>query len=165
MNEKLPKDCMLMLDNLAASFDGDAVLGFEIGCSSSGRNKFTLKIEFISPLKIYYLGFNYNIISVPSIGKLFNEIYPDFILKPTQFMPLSKLIDNFKLDKEKLSSEIMKKIRTAFNDILKYYHIEGVSITLLTDAFDYKGHDRVLVMQQKFKSFYEFLVGIDLNVH
>lgn len=166
MVERLPKNCCLLLDNLAKAIDKGARLGVGIGCTTGGKNTFQLKIGFISPLKICYLAIGYNIITVPRIGNLFNEIYPDFLLKKTGFMPLAKLVGEFKIDKEKLAFEIMKRIRASFKESLNYYEKEGVCIRLSTDSYipwsKSKNADNALT--PKFKSFSEFLVWADLNV-
>jgi hypothetical protein len=165
MIERLPKNCFPLLDNLARSVDKGARLGVDICCTAGGKNKFQLKIDLCSPSKIYYLAIGYNTITVPGIGCLFNAIYPDFLLKKTKFMPLSKLVDEFKIDKEQLAFEIMKRIRAVFKDNLKYdCHEEGVSINLSTDSYVSWSESNANAMTPKFKSFSEFLVWADLNV-
>ena len=162
MAERLPNDCSLLLENLAKSIGKDSQLGVGIDVSASGKNRFQLKASFCSPLKMYYLTVDYNVITVPGIVNLFNAIYPDFLLKKTTFMPLSRLICEFKLDKEMLAREIMKMIRAKLKDVLKSYPEEGVSINLLTNLYVSKNTDDEVT--PKFKSFSEFLVWSDLNV-
>ena len=163
MTERLPNDCSLLLENLAKSIGKDSQLGVGIDVSASGKNRFQLKASFCSPLKMYYLTVGYNIITVPGIANLFNAIYPDFLLKKTTFMSLTRLTCEFKLDKEMLAREIMKMIRAKLKDVLKYYQEEeGVSINLLTNRYVSKNTDDEVT--PKFKSFSEFLVWSDLNV-
>lgn len=167
MRETLPKDCTSILDSFAKTFSNDARLGVEVGCTASGKNKFKLKVEFCSPYKLYFVNINYNSITIPAIGKLFNAVYPDFLLKTTSFMPLDKLADHFKIDKAMLAFEVMKSLKATFKTTMKqYYHAEeGVCITLSTSSFcgySYKKDD--LLATPKFKSFSEFLVWVDLNV-
>ena len=162
MTERLPKNCSSLLENLAKSIGKDSQLGVGIDVSASGKNRFQLKASFCSPLKMYYLTVGYNIITVPGIANLFNAIYPDFLLKKTTFMSLTRLTCEFKLDKEMLAREIMKMIRAKLKDVLKYYQEEGVSINLLTNRYVSKNTDDEVT--PKFKSFSEFLVWSDLNV-
>ena len=162
MTERLPKNCSLLLENLAKSIGEDSQLGVGIDVTSSGKNKFQLKISFCSPLKMYYLTVDYNVITVPGIANLFNAIYPNFLLKKTAFMPLSRLICEFKLDKEMLACEIMKMIRAKLKEALKYHQKEGASINLLTSSYASKSTDNMVT--PKFKSFSEFLVWSDLNM-
>ena len=92
MIERLPKDCGPLLDNLARSIGKNAKLGFEVKCSSNGKNKFKLKADVDGKGQdSQYLVFGHNSISIPAIGYVFNNVYPDFILKPTKFMPLDKV--------------------------------------------------------------------------
>ena len=162
MTERLPKNCSLLLENLAKSIGEDSQLGVDIDVTSSGKNRFQLKTSFCSPLRVYYLTVDYNVITVPGIANLFNAIYPDFLLKKTTFMPLSRLICEFKLDKEMLACEIMKMIRAKLKEALKYHQKEGASINLLTNRYVSKNTDDEVT--PKFKSFSEFLVWSDLNV-
>lgn len=162
MTERLPKNCSPLLENLVKSIGEDSQLGVDIDVTSSGKNRFQLKVCFCSPLKMYYLTVDYNVITVPGIANLFNAIYPDFLLKKTAFMPLSRLICEFKLDKEMLACEIMKMIRAKLKEALKYHQKEGASINLLTSRYASKNTDNVVT--PKFKSFSEFLVWSDLNV-
>ena len=162
MTERLPKNCSLLLENLAKSIGEDSQLGVDIDVTSSGKNRFQLKACFCSPFKVYYLTVDYNVITVPGIANLFNAIYPDFLLKKTAFMPLSRLICEFKLDKEMLACEIMKMIRAKLKEALKYHQKEGASINLLTNRYVSKNTDNEVT--PKFKSFSEFLVWSDLNV-
>ena len=162
MTERLPKNCSLLLENLAKSIGEDSQLGVGIDVTSSGKNKFQLKISFGSPLKMYYLTVDYNAITVPGIANLFNAIYPNFLLKKTAFMPLSRLICEFKLDKEMLACEIMKMIRAKLKEALKYHQKEGAIINLLTSSYASKSTANMVT--PKFKSFSEFLVWSDLNV-
>ena len=168
MTERLPKNCSLLLENLVKSISEDSQLGVDIDVTSSGKNKFQLKISFCSPLKMYYyyyyLTIGHNIITVPRIANLFNAIYPDFLLKKTTFMPLSRLICEFKLDKEMLACEIMKSIRAKFKEALKYYREEGVSINLSTSSYVSWSESNANAVTPKFKSFSEFFVWSDLNV-
>ena len=165
MIERLPKNCSLSLDNLAMSLTRDSRLGVGIDCTSGGKNRFQLKINFTSPLKIYYLAIDNKTITVPGIGNLFNAIYPDFLLKKTRFMPLSKLICEFKLDKEMLALEIMKRIRANFKEALTYRQEEGVCISVSTDSYISWSESATNALTPKFKSFSEFLVWVDLNVN
>ena len=162
MTERLPNDCSLLLENLAKSIGEDSQLGVGIDVSASGKNRFQLKASFCSPLKTYYLTVGYNTITVPGIANLFNAIYPDFLLKKTAFMLLTRLTCEFKLDKEMLAREIMKMIRTKLKDALKYHREEGVSICLSTSHYVSKSTANSVT--PKFKSFSEFLVWSDLNV-
>ena len=162
MAERLPNDCSLLLENLAKSIGEDSQLGVDIDVTSSGKNRFQLKTSFCSPFRVYYLTVDYNVITVPGIANLFNAIYPDFLLKKTTFMPLSRLICEFKLDKEMLACEIMKMIRAKLKEALKYHQKEGASINLLTNRYVSKNTDAEVT--PKFKSFSEFLVWSDLNV-
>ena len=162
MTERLPKNCNLLLENLAKSIGEDSQLGVDIDVTSSGKNRFQLKTSFCSPFRVYYLTVDYNVITVPGIANLFNAIYPDFLLKKTTFMPLSRLICEFKLDKEMLACEIMKMIRAKLKEALKYHQKEGASINLLTNRYVSKNTDAEVT--PKFKSFSEFLVWSDLNV-
>ena len=162
MAERLPKNCSLLLENLAKSIGEDSQLGVDIDVTSSGKNRFQLKVSLCSPLRVYYLTVDYNVITVPGIANLFNAIYPDFLLKKTTFMPLSRLICEFKLDKEMLACEIMKMIRAKLKEALKYHQKEGASINLLTNRYVSKNTDDEVT--PKFKSFSEFLVWSDLNV-
>ena len=162
MTERLPKNCSLLLENLAKSIGEDSQLGVDIDVTSSGKNRFQLKVSFCSPFRVYYLTVDYNVITVPGIANLFNAIYPDFLLKKTAFMPLSRLICEFKLDKEMLACEIMKMIRAKLKEALKYHQKEGASINLLTNRYVPKNTDDEVT--PKFKSFSEFLVWSDLNV-
>ena len=162
MTERLPKNCNLLLENLAKSIGEDSQLGVDIDVTSSGKNRFQLKACFCSPFRVYYLTVDYNVITVPGIANLFNAIYPDFLLKKTTFMPLSRLICEFKLDKEMLACEIMKMIRAKLKEALKYHQKEGASINLLTNRYVSKNTDDEVT--PKFKSFSEFLVWSDLNV-
>ena len=162
MTERLPKNCSLLLENLAKSIGEDSQLGVDIDVTSSGKNRFQLKVSLCSPLRVYYLTVDYNVITVPGIANLFNAIYPDFLLKKTTFMPLSRLICEFKLDKEMLACEIMKMIRAKLKEALKYHQKEGASINLLTNRYVSKNTDDEVT--PKFKSFSEFLVWSDLNV-
>ena len=162
MTERLPKNCSLLLENLVKSIGEDSQLGVDIDVTSSGKNRFQLKTSFCSPFRVYYLTVDYNVITVPGIVNLFNAIYPDFLLKKTAFMPLSRLICEFKLDKEMLACEIMKMIRAKLKEALKYHQKEGASINLLTNRYVSKNTDDEVT--PKFKSFSEFLVWSDLNV-
>lgn len=135
MTERLPNDCSLLLENLAKSIGEDSQLGVDIDVTFSGKNRFQLKACFCSPFRVYYLTVDYNVITVPGIANLFNAIYPDFLLKKTTFMPLSRLICEFKLDKEMLACEIMKMIRAKLKEALKYHQKEGASINLLTNRY------------------------------
>lgn len=162
MTERLPKNCSPLLENLAKSIGEDSQLGVDIDVTSSGKNRFQLKVCFCSPLKMYYFTVDYNVITVPGIANLFNAIYPDFLLKKTAFMPLSRLICEFKLDKEMIACEIMKMIRAKLKEALKYHQKEGASINLLTNRYVSKNTDNAVT--PKFKSFSEFLVWSDLNV-
>ena len=164
MTERLPNDCSLLLENLAKSIGEDSQLGVEIDVTSSGKNRFQLKVCFCSPLKMYYLTVDYNVITVPGIANLFNAIYPDFLLKKTAFMPLSRLICEFKLDKEMLAREIMKSIRAKFKEALKYNREEGVGIYLSTSSYVSWSESNAKALTPKFKSFSEFLVWSDLTV-
>ena len=162
MTERLPKNCSLLLENLAKSIGEDSQLGVGIDVNAGGKNRFQLKTSFCSPFRVYYLTVDYNVITVPGIANLFNAIYPDFLLKKTAFMPLSRLICEFKLDKEMLACEIMKMIRAKLKDALKYHQKEGASINLLTNRYVSKNTDDEVT--PKFKSFSKFLVWSDLNV-
>ena len=162
MTERLPQNCSLLLENLAKSIGEDSQLGVDIDVTSSGKNRFQLKTSFCSPFRVYYLTVDYNVITVPGIANLFNAIYPDFLLKKTTFMPLSRLICEFKLDKEMLACEIMKMIKAKLKEALKYHQKEGASINLLTNRYVSKNTDDEVT--PKFKSFSEFLVWSDLNV-
>ena len=163
MTERLPKNCSLLLENLAKSIGEDSQLGVGIDVSASGKNRFQLKASFCSPLKTYYLTVGYNTITVPGIANLFNAIYPDFLLKKTAFMPLTRLTCEFKLDKETLAYEIMKRIREKFKEALKH-HREGVSINLSTSSYVSWSESNANAVTPKFKSFSEFFVWSDLNV-
>ena len=166
MTERLPKNCSLLLENLAKSISKDSQLGVGIDVSASSKNRFQLKASFCSPLKMYYyyLTIGHNIITVPGITNLFNSIYPDFLLKKTTFMPLPRLTHEFKLDKEMLAREIMKMIRAKLKDVLKYYQEEGVSIYLSTSSYVSWSESNAKALTPKFKSFSEFLVWSDLNM-
>ena len=164
MTERLPNDCSLLLENLAKSIGEDSQLGIGIDVSVGGKNRFQLKASLCSPLKMYYLTVGYNIITVPGITNLFNSIYPDFLLKKTTFMPLSRLTCEFKLDKEMLAREIMKRIREKFKEALKCNREEGVSIYLSTSSYVSWSESNTKAVTPKFKSFSEFLVWSDLNV-
>ena len=164
MTERLPKNCSLLLENLAKSIGEDCILGVDIDVTAGGKNRFQMKACFCSSLKRYYhLTIDYNVITVPRIANLFNAIYPDFLLKKTTFMPLSQLICEFKLDKEMLACEIMKRIREKFKEALKH-HREGVSINLSTSSYVSWSESNANAVTPKFKSFSEFLVWSDLNV-
>ena len=162
MTERLPKNCSLLLENLAKSIGKDSQLGVGIDVTASGKNKFQLKACFCSPLKMYYLTVDYNVITVPGIANLFNAIYPNFLLKKTTFMPLTRLTGEFKLDKEMLACEILKSIRAKLKESLKYNREEGVNIYLSTNH--YMSKSTANMVTPKFKSFSEFLVWSDLNV-
>ena len=166
MVERLPKDCTSILDSFAKALSKDARFGVEVSCTANGKNKFKLKVEFCSPYKLYFVNINYNNVTIPAIGKLFNAVYPDFLLKKTSFMPLDKLVDHFKIDKAMLAFEVMKSLKATFKTAMKrYYAKEGVCITLSTSLFygrSYKEDN--LLATPKFKSFSEFLVWVDLNV-
>lgn len=164
MIERLPKDCSPLINNLARSIGKKAKLGFEVKCSSNGKNKFKLKADVDGKGQdSQYLVFGYNSISIPAIGYVFNHVYPDFILKPTEFMPLGKLIDEFKLNKQMLAFEIMKRMRLELKSMLNEGYAEkGISLVLNRDRFAYWKENTAIT--PAFKSFSEFLVWIDLNV-
>ena len=166
MTERLPKNCSPLLENLVKSIGEDSQLGVDIDITLGGKNRFQLKASFCSPLKMYYyyLTIGHSIITVPGITNLFNSIYPDFLLKKTTFMPLSRLTCEFKLDKEMLACEIMKRIREKFKEALKYNREEGVSIYLSTSSYVSWSESNAKALTPKFKSFSEFLVWSDLNV-
>ena len=166
MTERLPKNCSPLLENLVKSIGEDSQLGVDIDITLGGKNRFQLKASFCSPLKMYYyyLTVGHNNITVPGITNLFNSIYPDFLLKKTTFMPLSRLTCEFKLDKEMLTREIMKNIRAKFKEALKYNREEGVSIYLSTSSYVSWSESNAKALTPKFKSFSEFLVWSDLNV-
>ena len=166
MTERLPKNCSPLLENLVKSISEDSQLGVDIDITLGGKNRFQLKASFCSPLKMYYyyLTIGHNIITVPGITNLFNSIYPDFLLKKTTFMSLTRLTCEFKLDKEMLAREIMKSIRAKFKEALKYNREEGVSIYLSTSSYVSWSESNAKALTPKFKSFSEFLVWSDLNV-
>lgn len=166
MTERLPKNCSPLLENLVKSISEDSQLGVDIDITLGGKNRFQLKANFCSPLKMYYyyLTIGHNIITIPGIMNLFNSIYPDFLLKKTTFMPLSRLTCEFKLDKEMLAREIMKRIREKFKEALKYNREEGVSIYLSTSSYVTWSESNTKALTPKFKSFSEFLIWSDLNV-
>ena len=166
MTERLPKNCSLFLENLVKSIGENSQLGVDVDITLGGKNRFQLKASFCSPLKMYYyyLTIGHSIITIPGITNLFNSIYPDFLLKKTTFMPLSRLTCEFKLDKEMLACEIMKRIREKFKEALKYDKSEGVSIYLSTSSYVTWSESSVKALTPKFKSFSEFLVWADLNM-
>lgn len=165
MVERLPKDCTSILDSFAKALSKDARFGVEVSCTASGKNKFKLKVECCSPYKLYFVNINYNNVTIPAIGKLFNAVYPDFLLKKTSFMPLDKLVDHFKIDKAMLAFEVMKSLKATFKTAMNYHAKEGVCVALstsLVNGWSYREDD--LLTTPKFKSFSEFLVWVDLNV-
>ena len=164
MTERLPKNCSPLLENLVKFISEDSQLGVGIDVSASGKNRFQLKACFCSPFRVYYLTIGHNIITVPGITNLFNSIYPDFLLKKTTFMSLTRLTCEFKLDKEMLAREIMKSIRAKFKEALKYNREEGVGIYLSTNSYVSWSESNAKALTPKFKSFSEFLVWSDLNV-
>ena len=157
-----------MLENLVKSIGKGNRLGVGIDVTFGGNNKFQMKVNCCSPLRTYYLVLGYNAITVPGIGNLFSAIYPDFLLKKTAFMPLSRLICEFKLDKKMLAYEIMKRVRANFKEALTFDNAErqgeGVGINLSTSSYVSWSESNANALTPKFKSFSEFLVWADLNV-
>ena len=158
MVEKLPKNCSLVLDNLAKCFGSNLTLGVKIECGKLG-NRFKLSVaskfgKFDQTEMLVKV--DYNDVNVPGIKKLLADIWPDFLLKPTKFMPIDYLTDKIKLDKESLAAAILTGIRAAMTRYLSgaWYAEHGVSVYI----------DKVDPEKVKFKSFTEFLVWVDLNV-
>ena len=160
MIEKLPDNCSLTLDNFTKAFGTNAELGVEVNCTSSGKNRFQLKIDIDHVY--YYVTVSFDVVTVPGIANLLNDIYPDFILKTVNFMPIKKLVDGLKIDKEILSNVILKRIKTLMNKNLKYDRDDGVKITLR--PYNHWSSSEHIISSQTFKSFSEFLVWADLNV-
>ena len=164
MVERLPKNCAHLLDNFEKTFGDKARLGVKVLCTKGGKNRFYLKVDLgttgtgmSAALRIYKVKCAYDDITVPAIGDMFSKIYPDFLLKPTPFMPLTKLVDEFKLDKEALAHNVMQRVKSAMSANLKHFAcIDGVSI------YAADGNEQKSI--SKFKSFNEFMIWVDLNV-
>lgn len=165
MVERLPKNCAHLLDNFEKTFGDKARLGVGVLCTKGGKNRFYLKVDLgttgtgmSAALRIYKVKCAYDDITVPAIGDMFSKIYPDFLMKPTGFMPLTKLVDEFKLDKETLARNVMQKVKSTMSANLKHFAcIDGVSIYAATNGNEQKP-------VSKFKSFNEFMIWVDLNV-
>lgn len=170
MIERLPKNCSIVIDALAKTISENAELGVMITCTSSGKNKFTLMVDKnpamvrsnLSIPEIYGLGFDYNDINISAISKLFLEKNPDFLLKPTQFMSLSKLLEISRIDKEELCNAILKAIRSTMKRAISYYDSHGSTTFGVYIANSY--HSKYESISPKFTCFNEFLIWVDLNV-
>lgn len=164
MVERLPKNCARLLDNFEKTFGDKARLGVKVLCTKGGKNRFYLKVDLgttgkgmLAALRIYKVKCAYDDITVPAIGDMFSKIYPDFLMKPTQFMPLTKLVNEFKLDKEALARNVMQRVKSTMTANLKHFAcIDGVSI------YAADGNEQKPI--SKFKSFNEFMIWVDLNV-
>jgi len=155
MVERLPKNCSIVIDCLEKALGSNLVLGVKVECGKLG-NKFKLvaasnygKFDQTS----HYVKVSYDDIKVPGLKKLVNEVWPDFLLKPVSFMPIEHLVTKFKLDKEKISIEILKSIRSRMKKKLNYYHPSTVSIFV----------EPSIAEKPTFTSFTEFLIWVDLN--
>ena len=169
MIERLPKNCSIVIDALAKAIGENVELGVMITCTSSGKNKFTLMVDKnpamarsnLSVPEIYGLGFEYDHINIPAISKLFLEKNPDFLLKPTQFMSLSKLLEISRIDKEELCNTMLKAIRSTMkNAMSRYYSHNSTAFCIYTINLS-----TCKPVSPKFTCFNEFLIWVDLNAH
>jgi hypothetical protein len=166
MAERLPKDCTTAVENLAKALGHDLTLGVKIECGKLG-NRFKLVVagkygkigQKVFPIKIAC-----DDVNVPEIKGTFDAVWPDFLLKPTSFMPIDCLVSDFKLDKEQLAVAILKGIRSKMKKNLSSWRGEnGICVYVQTGACY---TDKLLERGEmpRFKSFSEFLVWVDLNV-
>lgn len=172
MVERLPKDCTTAVENLVKALGHDLTLGVKVECGKLG-NRFKLvaadkygKID----QKVFLIKVAYDVVNVSGIKSMFDAIWPDFLLKPTSFMPIDRLVSDFKLDKEQLAAAILKGIRSKMKKNLSAWCGEnGICVYVQKDAFYYDkafSHGKTYGGEERprFKSFNEFLVWVDLNV-
>ena len=165
MVERLPKNCSIVIDHLEKALGSNLVLGVKVECGKLG-NKFKLvaaanygRFNQTS----HYVKVSHDVIIVPGLKKLVDEVWPDFLLKPASFMSIECLTTKFKLDKEKISIEILKSIRSRMKKLLNcYYHPTAVSIYVEPFIAE---NPRLPIIAEKpsFTSFTEFLIWVDLN--
>ena len=161
MKEYLPDNCFHLLDKLAKAFDESAEIGFSVSTTRLG-NRFNLALRCNK--HIYDMNIYYNKISLPNIKKLFNEKYPDFLLKPTYFIPASKFYNEYGIDKELLAKAVFNGFRSTLKSVIRWTN-DGASICLDLKVI-YKPNDNVLIQNIKtktFKSFSEFLIWLDVS--
>lgn len=166
MVERLPKDCALVAENLAKALGHDLTLGVKIECGKLG-NRFKLvvadkygKID----QKVFHVKVAYDDVNVPGIKGMLDAVWPDFLLKPTLFMPIDRLVSDFKLDKEQLAAAILKGIRSKMKKNLSPWGGKnGVCVYVQKNAY-YNNESFSSGEMPCFKSFSEFLVWVDLNV-
>lgn len=166
MVERLPKDCAIVVENLARALGHGLTLGVKIECGKLG-NRFKLvaadkygKID----QKVFLIKIEYDDANVPGIKSMFDAVWPDFLLKPTSFMPIDRLVSDFKLDKEQLAKMILKGIRDKMKKNLSSWGGKnGVCVYVQKNAYcnDKSSSSGEML---RFKSFSEFLVWVDLNV-
>jgi len=172
MVERLPKQCSVVIDNLERALGEDVKLGVCVSCTRGGKNKFDLMFQEKKTLPFMpdmngFLKFDYHFISIPALNALLSAKYPDFILKPTEFMPLCKLVNELGLDAEQLAVEVLKSIRATLKRALRDYYNqkEGAALYKYTCSGSSWSESSRQKISQKFKSFHEFLIWVDLNVN
>jgi hypothetical protein len=166
MVERLPKDCAVVVENLAKALGHDLKLGVRVECGKLG-NRFKLvaadkygKID----QKVFLVKTAYDDVNVPGIKSMLDAVWPDFMLKPTPFMPIDRLVSDFKLDKEQLAAAILKGIRGKMKKNLSTWGGKnGICVYVQKNAY-YNNESFTSGEMPRFKSFSEFLVWVDLNV-
>ena len=165
MVERLPKDCTTIVENLAKALGHDLKLGVKIECGKLG-NRFKLIVADKygkTDQKVFLIKIAYDDVNVPGIKNMFDAIWPDFLLKPTSFMPIDRLVSDFKLDKEQLAAAILKGIRSKMKKNLSSCGGKnGVCVYVQKNAY-YNAESFTSGEMPRFKSFSEFLVWVDLN--
>lgn len=169
MVEKLPKNCIPLLDSLAKSLHEDAILGFKVETSKT-KNKFILAISVGKT--VWHLSISYALLTASKVGRAFYKAWPDFLLRPINFISIDDFCSKFKLDKENIAYAVFDSLKQKMKAELKWCtsSSEGVKIrgqlqhgSLLWSTY----YSDVNVKEPStpyFKSFSEFLVWIDLNV-
>lgn len=165
MIEHLPKpdDCANIIDRFAKAIDENAEIGLEVSCTSSGKNKFKLKVNCNGQLSFLLL--NYERISV-NLNPLFTKVWPDFFIAPKYFISLKKFYEDFNLDRSMIAFSIMKNIRNLMTANKK----RNMNSYFVSDFkfYSWKKHsssDNKIneFRTPTFQSFSEFLIWIDLN--
>lgn len=153
MRERIPDKCSYLLDKLANAMCPKAIIGFDVGCTSI-KNMFKLCIKPLSGDPIY-LSVGWDQITVPVIFALFAAKHPDFLLKPIRFISADDLCRKYEIDKDELAISVLKRIRTFFNDHLKWQKSISIASSDSSKAS----------CTPEFKSFHEFLIWLDLGIN
>ena len=164
-----PAECSIALDNIAKAFGKNIVFGVKVKCTSQ-KNMLQLmaynsNLNDRDPHCYVIDSYGYNI-AVQELNKVFSKLYPHFMLKPCEFMPLSMFTTDFKLDRDDVAVCVLKCIRKAMSCILA--REQKCKLSLYAEGSTQRRPSRTdysIVSTPDFASFTELLVWADLNAN